>query len=657
MSLCLLVNIGNFENYQFLIAMKKPIIILLLFAACKVSAQSEPFTKRTVISGLNKAWEVVYGPNDSLWVTENSAYLISRVNIANGAKTVLVDLRATDGTINFTTSGQQPQGGLMGLALHPNLYSSDPVVRAAKPWVYAAYVYNRGSCPGTNTSCIFTTKIVRFTYNGNILSSPTIVLDNIPGSSDHNSGRLVFGPTIEAGSDAAHTQYRLYYTVGDMGAGQFLNTTRTENAQNVNVMEGKVLRINSEDDGDAGLDTWVPNDNPFYTVGAVSPRDYVYSMGHRNAQGLVWGTASGIDRLYSSEQQDRSDDEINVIEAGRNYGWDKVTGFCEGNVNGFKIGQTTNPNEQTFCSATPTYKDPIFATFTESAAQMGALYAQTDNSLWPTIASSSIDFYKQNKIPGWQESILVSALKQDKVYRIKPNTAGTGVLTLPNGTDTISYFRGDGNRIRRIRIAPDGLKFYVARDAGSIMEYTYTGAITLPSRFLKFEVKIISNGVAELTWDATTDQNHDHFEIERSTDGKTWFNLGRSADAPPYQFIDATVRAGNNYYRIKQIDKDSKATYSKDIKIVYDPSKVIVITYPNPVSEDLNLRISSIKKLKIRITLADAEGNVLYRQSGIFEPGVNDISINMRAMPAMVYVLRVSSDNGETIANEKVLKL
>ncbi|HMC99566.1 MAG TPA: PQQ-dependent sugar dehydrogenase, partial [Ferruginibacter sp.] len=356
----------------------------------------------------------------------------------------------------------------MGLALHPNLYSSDPLVRNAKPWVYAVYVYERNSCPGTNTSCVFTSKIVRFDYHGNTLSNPVIVLDNIPGSSDHNSGRLIIGPTIESGSNSAHTQYRLYYTIGDMGAGQFLNTTRTENAQNVNVMEGKVLRINTEDDGDAGLDAWVPNDNPFYTSGSITPRDYVYSLGHRNAQGLAWGVVAGISRLFSSEQQDRSDDEINIIEPGMNYGWDQVTGFCDDNVNGFKIGQNTNPDETAFCSATGNYVDPIYATFKETAANMAALYANGNNLQWPTIASSSIDFYGQNLIPGWHESILVSSLKQDKVYRMKPNAAGTDMLVLPNGKDTISYFRGDGNRIRRIRIHPGGLKFYVARDAGSI---------------------------------------------------------------------------------------------------------------------------------------------------------------------------------------------
>lgn len=456
--------------------------ICFLITASGASAQNESFVKRTVASGFNSAWEVIYGPNDSLWVTENKAYTISRVNIANGNKTQLVDLRATDGTINFTSSsGTQPQGGLMGLALHPNLYSSDPAVRAAKPWVYAAYVYNRGSCPGTNTSCVFTTKIVRFEYSGNALINPVTILNTIPGSSDHNSGRLVMGPVIEpglTGETASHTQYRLYYTVGDMGAGQYLNTTRAENAQNVNIMEGKVLRINTEIDGDGGADDWVPNDNPFYNASSITPRDYVFSLGHRNPQGLAWGNVNGTQRLYSCEHMDRSDDEINIIEAGKNYGWDQVSGYCEGNVNGYQIGQNTSANEQAFCGATPTYKDPIFTVFTTGASGMAALMAQSNNSLWPTIACSSIAFYGYFVIPGWPGSLLVTPLKKNYVYRLKLNAAGDGITG-----DTISYFRNDGNRIRRITPAPDGLRFFVARDAGAssnggaIMEYTYSGAV------------------------------------------------------------------------------------------------------------------------------------------------------------------------------------
>lgn len=481
--------------------MKRTFTILTLFSGILFTAAvinpllaQTSFTKRTVATGFNSAWEVVYGPNDSLWVTENKAYTISRVSITTGQKTQLVDLRATDPSINFTSgSGIQPQGGLMGLAIHPNLYSSDPSVRAEKPWVYAAYVYNRGSCPGTNTSCIFTTKIVRFDYIGNALTNPTTIINTIPGSSDHNSGRLVISPVIEPGADAAHTQFRLYYTVGDMGAGQFFNTTRPENAQNVNVMEGKVLRFNTEPDGDGGQNNWVPDDNPFFVGTTITPQDYVFSLGHRNAQGLVWGTINGINHLYSSEQMDRTDDEINIIEAGRNYGWDQVSGYCDGNVDGYKIGQNTSADEETFCNNTPSHKEPIFTVFTAPASDMAALMSQSNNNLWPTIACSSIEFYGHNVIPGWPSSLLLTPLKRDLVYRVKLNANGDGV-----SGDTLSYFRGDGNRIRRITAAPDGLRFYIARDVGAtanggaIMEYTYTGP-TLAIQYDHTNPRVVKN--------------------------------------------------------------------------------------------------------------------------------------------------------------------
>ncbi|MBN8666959.1 MAG: PQQ-dependent sugar dehydrogenase [Chitinophagales bacterium] len=487
-------------------------ILLFLSATIKGFPQSEPFSKRVVASAFNSAWEVVYGPNDSLWVTENRTWKVYRVDIATGTKTTVLDLRSgpgADATINFPTgSGTQPQGGMMGLALHPNLYSSDPAVREAKPWVYMAYVYERNACPGTNTSCVFTTKIVRYDYLSNTLTNPVIVLDDIPGSSDHNSGRLVIGPTIEAGADAAHTQYRLYYTVGDMGAGQFLNTTRTNNALAVDVMEGKVLRINTESDGDAGLDAWVPNDNQFFNASIITAQDYVYSYGHRNAQGLVWGNVGGTDRLYSNEQMDRTDDEVNIIEKGKSYGWDDVSGYCDDNVNGYKIGQTPSADENAYCSITPDHREPIFTLFTTNAAGMPALMAQSNNQLWPTVALSSIDFYGYNVIPGWNASLVMTPLKKDFVYRIKLNATGDAVTG-----DTITYFRGDGNRIRRVTVAPDGLRFYVARDAsatsngGTIMEYTYTGT-TLAlhdgprngPRIVRDLVKVYPNPVADIVF-------------------------------------------------------------------------------------------------------------------------------------------------------------
>jgi hypothetical protein len=173
---------------------------------------------------------------------------------------------------------------------------------------------------------------------------------------------------------------------------------------------------------------------------------------------------------------DQTDDEINLIQTGKNYGWDSVAGYCDGNVNGTRIGQTLSADEQTYCSTHANFTEPIFTLYTATAAQVATM--PSNNLLWPTAALSSIDHYGQNKIPGWSYSVLVSPLKEDLVYRLKLNANGTAVVG-----DTISYFRGDGNRVRRVRVSPDGLKFYVARDigatnnGGSIMEYLYTGAV------------------------------------------------------------------------------------------------------------------------------------------------------------------------------------
>lgn len=460
----------------------------LLFSPA-VAAQGEPFTKRVVINGLNSPWEILYGPGDSIWVTENITYLVKRIHVNTGNSTTLLNLSSLK---NFSSGdgGRWPQGGLMGMTIHPDLYSPSPAVRGARPWVYLAYVYNRpiGQTCSTNSGssgpCYFNTRIVRYDYSGSSLTNPVILLDNMPGSNDHNSGRLTIGPDL-----------KLYYTIGDMGAGQFNNASRTNNAQALNVMEGKILRLNTETDGDAGADEWVPDDNPFYDGSPISPRDYVYSMGHRNAQGIVWANVNGTNRLFNSEHGDRSDDEVNIIAAGSNYGWNRVSGYCDDNYNGLTLGGYSGVDENTFCTSTITNTEPVKTLFTINQTQINSL---TSNYLsWPTVAPSSIDVYSANKIPGWQNSLLISCLKAGRVYRLKLDATGSGVVNNNSGTDTATYFRGEG-RYRDLAMSPDGLKIYLACDAsgqtsgptgsfngggtpppnaGSILEFSYSGII------------------------------------------------------------------------------------------------------------------------------------------------------------------------------------
>src|SRR5690606_33381973 len=106
----------------------------------------------------------------------------------------------------------------------------------------------------------------------------------------------------------------LFYSTGDMGAGQFSNGARTNHAQNADSYEGKILRFNLEPDKSSA--PWIPDDNPFN--GRVESA--VWSIGHRNPQGLAHALIGDRDLLYASEHGPYSDDEVNLIEPGANYG-------------------------------------------------------------------------------------------------------------------------------------------------------------------------------------------------------------------------------------------------------------------------------------------------------------------------------------------------
>src|SRR4030095_15373263 len=283
---------------------------------------TESFTMRTVIANQRMPHDLVYGPDGNIWYTERFAGKVSFVNPVSGAKTTVLTLGAAMVRVNG-------QDGLMGLALHPEF-------NTGKPYVYISYTYNSTSLT------VRKTRIERYTYNATtqLLESPVTILQDIPGSNDHNSARIAIGPDL-----------KLYYSVGDMGAGQFDNMSRPNNAQNTTIYEGKILRLNTEADGGG---SWIPTDNPFGNA--------VYSFGHRNAQGLVWGNVNGTPILYSDEHGPFSDDEINIIEGGRNFGWPNVIGWCDGNYNGRTTGGYAMVNEQANCVALNA-KEPIRSLF------------------------------------------------------------------------------------------------------------------------------------------------------------------------------------------------------------------------------------------------------------------------------------------------------
>ena len=424
-------------------------IFLLLFFSAQLFAQNEPFTMKVLANRFSFPWEIVYGPDNNIWTTERTGGKVTLVNPTNGNKTTILTL----GGKMVQSAGQD---GLFGLAIHPLFLST-------KPYVYIAYTYK--SIDATHRL----TKIERYSYavvhNKPSLNNPITVIDNLPGSNDHNSGRLSIGP-----------DNKLYYSIGDMGAGQFDNNARPNNAQDLNIYEGKILRLNLE----TVNGSWIPSDNPF--ADGNGNKTAVYSYGHRNPQGLVWANVNGVWRLYSCEHGPYSDDEVNLVEAGRNYGWPKVGGYCDGNYNGRYLGGQLVVSEQNNCAAL-NVREPLATMYTVATPPDSV----TSNLTWPSVAPSGMDIYTNNFIPGWNSSILIAGLKSGTLIRFKLSSDGQSIVS-----DTITYFRGKG-RFRDVCISPDGKKIYLSTDnsgstsgptggvtntpanPGSILEFTYTG--------------------------------------------------------------------------------------------------------------------------------------------------------------------------------------
>ena len=259
----------------------------------------------------------------------------------------------------------QNEGGMMGLVLHPDF--------PATPHIFVAYNFSQGSSR---------VKVVRYTYSGSTLTAPLTLVDDIQGAGIHNGCRLVI------------VGDKLIITTGD-AADQSL-------PQDLSSLNGKVLRIN--------LDGTIPNDNPIFG----SP---LWSWGHRNAQGLVYAN----NRLYSSEHGPSSDDELNIILKGRNYGWPEVRGFCN------------TQTEIDFCNDSNVV-EPLVA--------------------WtPTIAVGGIDYYDHSMFPGLANSILMVTLKDQSLYQLQLNSNFDSVIS------TTEIAGINFGRLRDLCIAPDGRIF------------------------------------------------------------------------------------------------------------------------------------------------------------------------------------------------------
>ncbi|HJS56198.1 MAG TPA: PQQ-dependent sugar dehydrogenase, partial [Chitinophagaceae bacterium] len=323
---------------------------------------------RIVKQNLQHVWEILWGPDDHIWFTERDGK-ISKMDPASG------NIVFSAPVSEVVSSGE---GGLLGLALHPDFLNNG----------FLYVVYNYSSSNG------YREKMVRYTFSNNSIKSPTIIIENIAASSIHNGSRIrVVNET---------SGVKIYYTTGD--------AANASSAQDVNSRNGKVLRLNA--------DGTVPVDNPF----AGNP---VWSYGHRNPQGLVFVN----NKIYESEHGPAIEDEVNIIEKGRNYGWPNVNGPCD-------AGETS------FCTAN-NVKEPVWS---------------SGNG---TIAVCGIDYYDSDKIPAWKNSILMTTLKDASLRQLKLSADGNSVVS------TSIYFKNEYGRLRDVCISPSGNVYLCTSNGGN----------------------------------------------------------------------------------------------------------------------------------------------------------------------------------------------
>jgi len=317
------------------------------------AADGTRFAVETVVTNLEIPWSLAFAPDGRLFVTERPGRvrIVENGRLAPSPALVLDDVYAVG------------EAGLLGVALHPDF--------AGNRLVYLAYTARRADGVAVN-------RLVRYREAGGTLAQRVVLLDDIPAAGIHDGSRVRFGP-----------DGLLYMTMGDAATPSVAQDPASPN--------GKILRVN--DDGTT------PAGNPF-----SSP---VYSIGHRNPQGIDWDPVTG--NLWETEHGQSANDEVNLIERGRNYGWPVIEAAQEA----------------------PGMERPVLYFAPETAAPSGA------------------SFYRGTLVPGFAGNLFFGALRGAHLHRVVLDPADRRRVA---GHEKL--LEGRFGRIRDVVSGPDGAIYF-----------------------------------------------------------------------------------------------------------------------------------------------------------------------------------------------------
>ncbi len=435
--------------------MKYILVTLSLFYIVS-SLQAQVFKRTELSTTITTPWEITYGPDGFLWISEDGG-TVSRVDPMNGNKTkvyIAPDYFGGSKLEQSTLCFKPAIGaGTLGLALHPDFLDT------ATSYIYYVYSYNSGTTQAPATK--FKLKRLKWDAISNMVVNDSDLVTMISSGYDHFGGRLM---AIKQ-NNISH----LFLTVGDHGVSETnspdcyspQSTNPNTKAQDPSTDNGKIHRYN--------MDGSIPSDNP------ISGNSF-YTRGHRNPQGLMYNP--NLDIIYDIEHGDRTDDEINILYKGMNYGWKYVRGYHNDN---------NYPGEASYISnyvpnANIAHDSLVEAFYSFCATPQDTAANYLD---WCTIAPSDGLYYGNNGIPEWSNSLLLVTLKDGastdmQVYQFKLQSDGKLVPPTSGNPNPKKYFAADqklNGRLRDIAVSPDGKKIYLINNFGAnkdkITVYTY----------------------------------------------------------------------------------------------------------------------------------------------------------------------------------------
>ena len=351
-------------------------------------SESTPFSVTEVVTGLQHPWSLAFLPDGDMLVTERPGRL-RRIG--------------RDGSVSSPISGvpevyAESQGGLLDVVLSPE-FTSDGLV-------YLAFAEPnlRGNLCGT--------AVARVRLEGNTLRDVEVIYRQEPklSAGTHVGARLVFN---DAGD--------LFVTQGD-------NRTAPEAAQDLGKLQGKLVRIHA--------DGSVPEDNPFATRKDARPETWSY--GHRNMQGAALHPQTR--RIWTTEHGPMGGDELNIPQAGRNYGWPVVTHGLD--YSGQPVPGSTG-------NAAPGMQPPHHV-WAKSPGLSGML------------------FYSGKALPAWRGNLFLGALATSELIRLELD--GDRIVHEER------LLRERGERIRDVREGPDGaIWLLVDAEEGKLLRLSAAG--------------------------------------------------------------------------------------------------------------------------------------------------------------------------------------